>query len=59
MILSQKENPWSGNTNSSVKKEIPSTVVSKEGHPDSLLEHKRIHHLKMIHLITVIPISIP
>ena len=29
----------------SSEKKVPSAVVSKEGHTDSLLSHERIHHL--------------
>ena len=39
-----KDNPWSRNTEYLVKKKFFGAAVSKEGHPDSLLEHGRSYY---------------
>ena len=43
MCLNQKDSPSSGKTLSS-KEKFLGAAVSKEGHADSLLGHKRTHY---------------
>ena len=39
-----KNSPWNGNPLNLQEKNVPGTVVIKQGHADDLLGYKKIHH---------------